>query len=214
MRAEKLHPDYVTDSEGHKKAVILPIEEFNELLRSILMSTLTAPRPRDPNVDLARHFAESLGEKPEHPVSLKAMSVETRAEMLDRIDGPLIERWPSDEDTPFGLFAQIAKQLAKIADVTKDDLPDVPDSLVRINIVLRLWAGCLETAKTIALETKSGPNTPKIRSDSALHIDQVASIDPIYEAGVEAALAFKKRRGQPISFEGIPRETRVFKLKE
>lgn len=35
MKAEKLHPDFVTDSEGHKKAVILPIEEFNELLEDL-----------------------------------------------------------------------------------------------------------------------------------------------------------------------------------
>lgn len=35
MKTEKLHPDYVTDSEGHKKAVILPIEEFNELLEDL-----------------------------------------------------------------------------------------------------------------------------------------------------------------------------------
>jgi hypothetical protein len=31
MKVENLHPQYVTDGEGRKKAVILPIEEFDEL---------------------------------------------------------------------------------------------------------------------------------------------------------------------------------------
>jgi hypothetical protein len=178
------------------------------------MSAPTAQQPPDPNMRLARHFAENLGERPEYPASLKAMSVETRAEMLNRIDGPLIEFWPSSEDALFKLFAQIAKQLAKIAELTKNYLPEVPDPLVRINIVLRLWAGCLDTAKAIDLKTRSGQNTPRSRSEGSRYIDQVASIDPIYEAGVEAALAFKKRRGDSISFEGVPPGTRVFKLKE
>lgn len=33
--AEKLNPEYVIDSEGHKRAVILPIEEYQELLEDL-----------------------------------------------------------------------------------------------------------------------------------------------------------------------------------
>jgi len=35
MNVENLHPEYVTDIAGHKKAVILPIEEFDELLEDM-----------------------------------------------------------------------------------------------------------------------------------------------------------------------------------
>lgn len=35
MTVEKLHPEYITDEAGHKKAVILPIEEFDELLEDM-----------------------------------------------------------------------------------------------------------------------------------------------------------------------------------
>ena len=33
--AETLHPQYVTDSEGRQTAVIIPIEEYNELLEDL-----------------------------------------------------------------------------------------------------------------------------------------------------------------------------------
>ena len=32
---EALHPKYVTDSEGHQTAVILPIKEYNELIEDL-----------------------------------------------------------------------------------------------------------------------------------------------------------------------------------
>ena len=35
MKVEQLHPEYVTDRKGHKKAVILPIGEFDELLEDL-----------------------------------------------------------------------------------------------------------------------------------------------------------------------------------
>ena len=35
MNTAKLHPEYITDEEGHKRAVILPIEEFDELLEDM-----------------------------------------------------------------------------------------------------------------------------------------------------------------------------------
>lgn len=50
MKAEKLHPDYVTDSEGHKKAVILPIEEFNELLEDLDDLACVAERRDEPKI--------------------------------------------------------------------------------------------------------------------------------------------------------------------
>ena len=35
MKAQKLHPEYITDEAGHRKAVILPIEEFDKLLEDM-----------------------------------------------------------------------------------------------------------------------------------------------------------------------------------
>ena len=35
LTATALHPKYVTDSEGHRTEVILPIEEYNGLLEDL-----------------------------------------------------------------------------------------------------------------------------------------------------------------------------------
>ena len=50
MKVEKLHPEYVTDSEGNKKAIILPIEEFDELLEDIDDLACIAERRDEPFV--------------------------------------------------------------------------------------------------------------------------------------------------------------------
>ena len=75
---------------------------------------------------------------------------------------------------------------------------------VPTNIGLRLWAGCMETAKCIALETKNGANSPKDREASFFQIDLFSKFDLMYCAGVEAAPSFKKLRKEHYSFKGVP----------
>ena len=50
MKVEKLHPEYVTDGKGHKKAVILPIHEFDELLEDLDDLACVAERRDEPTV--------------------------------------------------------------------------------------------------------------------------------------------------------------------
>ena len=33
--SNKINPEYITDEKGHKKAVILPIDNYNELLEDL-----------------------------------------------------------------------------------------------------------------------------------------------------------------------------------
>jgi len=40
----QLHPQYVTDSDGHRSAVILPVEEFEELLEDLNDLAVVAER--------------------------------------------------------------------------------------------------------------------------------------------------------------------------
>jgi PHD/YefM family antitoxin component YafN of YafNO toxin-antitoxin module len=40
----QFHPQYVTDNEGNKKAVILPIEEYEELLEDLEDLAVAAER--------------------------------------------------------------------------------------------------------------------------------------------------------------------------
>jgi len=118
-----------------------------------------------------------------------------RAHLVHEVDPPL------DWQTP-GRIRAIGPALERL-------LPDVSDAMERASIALRLWAGCLAAAKTIALETRDGPNSPELRTAAFAQIDGIAEADPIYGAGVEAAPAFKVLRGQSYSFDGVPSGSRV-----
>ena len=49
---------------------------------------------------------------------------------------------------------------------------------------MRLWSGCIETSKAIALETKDGPNTVEQRQNAFFQIEPFSKSDLIYAAGL------------------------------
>ena len=162
----------------------------------------------DPNMDTARRWANELGSPPILPSSLQ--NVIQRAKLVNNIDTPNLanalflefqgELNPEDKE----------QCLSEIARLSKSHIPDVHDKNVRINIALRLWSGCLSAAKTIALQTRGGPNKPEDRASIfSSKIDPLAQEDPIYCAGVEAAPSFKRLRNEPYSFEGVPEKSVV-----
>lgn len=60
MTTLDLHPQYVTDDNGHKTAVLLPISEFQELLDDIADLSAVAMRINEPAqslTDLKKEFA-------------------------------------------------------------------------------------------------------------------------------------------------------------
>ena len=56
--ATKLNPQYVTDPEGHRTAVILPIEEYNELLEDLDDLAAIAERNDEPTIPHERVVEE------------------------------------------------------------------------------------------------------------------------------------------------------------
>ena len=54
----KLHPKYVTDGDGRKTAVILPIEEYDELLEDMEDLAVAAERRDEPTIPHAKAVAE------------------------------------------------------------------------------------------------------------------------------------------------------------
>ena len=56
--ADKLHPQYVTDTTGRQTAVILPLEEYNELLEDLDDLATAAERVDEPTIPHARVVAE------------------------------------------------------------------------------------------------------------------------------------------------------------
>jgi len=47
---EKLHPGYIVDHKGHKTAVVLPYNEYNELLEDIGDLAVAAERRYEPTI--------------------------------------------------------------------------------------------------------------------------------------------------------------------
>ena len=52
------HPEYVTDSDGNKKAVILPIEEYEELLEDLQDLAVVNQRKDEPTISHEQLLAE------------------------------------------------------------------------------------------------------------------------------------------------------------
>ncbi len=50
LHARKYDPEYVTDSEGRKRAVILPIEEYRELMEDLDDLAVIAERRGEPTI--------------------------------------------------------------------------------------------------------------------------------------------------------------------
>jgi hypothetical protein len=48
--APLLHPEFITDIDGNKKAVILPIAEYEELLEDLQDLAVAAERKNEPTV--------------------------------------------------------------------------------------------------------------------------------------------------------------------
>jgi len=48
--AKKYHPQYITDKKGHKPGVILPIDEFNELIEDLNDLAVIAERKDEPTM--------------------------------------------------------------------------------------------------------------------------------------------------------------------
>ena len=51
---KKIHEQYVIDEEGRKKAVIIPIEEYEELLEDLHDLAVIAERRDEPTIDFEK----------------------------------------------------------------------------------------------------------------------------------------------------------------
>lgn len=58
MTTPDLHPEYVTNEKGHKTAVILPIEEYDELLEDLHDLAIAAERNDESSIPHKKVVAE------------------------------------------------------------------------------------------------------------------------------------------------------------
>src|SRR5262245_19279433 len=128
----------------------------------------------DPNMAIAYALAQGLGPPSELPASLA--SVQARVRLVKAVNRPFAgESFPADpvarlQATAFASGASIKA----LIDTSAPLVPDAPDPIERLNLVLRIWSGCLMAAKTIAHETRSGENTPDDRRKNFGMIDEAA----------------------------------------
>jgi hypothetical protein len=111
----------------------------------------------------------------------------------------------------FEFFSDIINEIVlnRIDDIVRHYNTHETNEKYRKSIGLRLWSGCISAAKTIALETRDGPNPPETRAESFQDIDFIADRDSIFRAGVESAPLFKKHNQQCYSFNGDPSNSSV-----
>ncbi len=56
--AKKIHPQYITDNKGRKTSVILPIDEYNELIEDLNDLAVIAERKNEPSIPHKKVKAE------------------------------------------------------------------------------------------------------------------------------------------------------------
>ncbi|MDX9767772.1 MAG: hypothetical protein RBT51_10565 [Ectothiorhodospiraceae bacterium] len=56
--AEKLHPQYITDEQGNRVSVVLPVAEYEELLEDVDALAAVAERRDEPTISHEQLVAE------------------------------------------------------------------------------------------------------------------------------------------------------------
>jgi hypothetical protein len=178
----------------------------------------TDPFPADSNMLLALTIAQELAPSVAVPASILAMTPDQQADLILKHVIEPRSRLPVnlDDHEP---FVHVARMIGRAGRGSAAEIPDVPDALERAGILVRMWVGCLCAGKTIANDTRSGPNTKPVRNQNARAIDSRAAADPAFAAGLPAAMIIKLRESkahgrQMYSFDGVPAGTRVYELRK
>jgi hypothetical protein len=127
-----------------------------------------------------------------------------RAILIDKIDFPI----PGEGNTANILLEYMSEnemqiRLGKALPIASWFLTDKISEISKKGVILRLWSGCLDAAKSVAMETLDGTTSPETRKEHFFQMDVFARWDSIYHAVVETAPAFKKIREQYYSFDGV-----------
>jgi hypothetical protein len=169
----------------------------------------------DPNMITAYSWAAGLLFQQELPSSLA--DVENRARLVNEINTPLIQGKGTSAAAGAMLMDldhnERSGRLDDISQVSMSYLTEQLDDMIRKNILLRLWTGCIDAAKAIRFNYVAGvrdgqvieaPITIEYRQILFKLIDLLAKTDSIYRAGVEAAPVYKKMLKEYYSFSGVP----------
>jgi len=140
--------------------------------------------------------------------------IEKRARLVNEIDTSLVKGKNGQNKILIDLDDPESDQrLNEIAQISIPYLTEQIDDILRKNILLRLWTGCMEAAKAIRFTYVAGirngvvieaPISIEYRQSLFNLIDLLSKTDLIYGSGVEAAPAYKKVVKEYYSLNGVP----------
>jgi hypothetical protein len=168
----------------------------------------------DTNIQTAYNWASELADTSYLRLSVNIPQAAQFANQINELLEEYINKDIKSAGTGlFENFSVIVKDIIfhRLDHLFRKQFHDQIDVSQRVSIALRLWSGCLSSAKTIALETRDGITTPEKRRQIFEVIDSLAMADSIFCLGVESAPAFKKIHQQCYAFVGIPGTSHVRK---
>ena len=164
----------------------------------------------DSNLITAYSWAAGLSQQV-LPSSLT--DIEKRAKLVNEINTPLIKAKNGQDEMLIDLDApEKDRRLNEIARKSIPYLTEQIDDILRKNILLRLWTGCMEAAKAIRFTYVAGirngvvfeaPISIEYRQSLFNLIDLLSKTDLIYGSGVETAPAYKKVVKEYYSLNGV-----------
>jgi hypothetical protein len=157
----------------------------------------------DPTSDIMYLWAKQCGDTKQLPTSLKNNGLK-QAEVVEFVNMTLANQRSKNANFPVILTDlsekdEFIQTIRENKDTLQRIIHDVLSDRDRKNIALRLWAGCLDAAKTLryayvsernpdGTTKREEPITPQGRHTAfTSKIDHNAKQDPIYNAGVESA---------------------------
>lgn len=148
----------------------------------------------DPNMNIAWNLGRGMTPNWDHlPTALEDVGI--RARLAHAIDGSIVTNFAVGWEDAGRL---IGEHIFRLAGVTPQYFPSSLDRVAQVGLTLRLWAGLMSAAKTIAYKTRNGINRDEVRLLTMQLIERNAHTDLIYRAGVEAAVSFKRLRRQRV----------------
>jgi hypothetical protein len=109
-----------------------------------------------------------------------------RAILIDKIDFPI----PGEGNTANILLEYMSEnemqiRLGKALRIASWFLTDKISEISKKGVILCLWSGCLDAAKSVAMETLGGTTSPETRKEHFFQMDVFARWDSVYHAVVE-----------------------------
>jgi hypothetical protein len=216
------------DSKLHLSLLKFPESNVNLCDPCYCRITDSILERKDMTMEILYRWAKECGDVPQVPAPLRRDGLKI-SELIQFVDQEIGKMRTGNRDFPTILLRPDEKNefiqiLGKDSNTVKRILPCVSNDVLRESICLRGWSGCLDASKMLrdkyVVERNPDGSTkqeelisPKMREDAFAEM-AIKIQDPIYEAGVKAAVVWQlKVIGRPnkkIYLDGVPKNSIVW----